>query len=404
MAEYQINFTEMKSKVGIDDVAYSLGYTLNRKAGIGKYFELVLGPLDNPADKIIVLNADKENQVYFRRDGSKKANDVITLIKENIDSFNVTGNNDWIKIANVLAKFANMQPVDYSDRKAVEQARTNPQTFNSDRYEIASINPDRIHWLLTQRGFSSDTVNDFKDFITLIKDKNQKNFDGFNIGFPYRNPESDEITGYEIRGGNGFKSKAAGTDSSNSFWFAEFSSHSNLVKNVYLFESSFDAMAFYQLNKTKLSFSPFALVSMGGAFTQNQVEGVMNRFPNSKLWDCFDNDLAGHAFSKNLVVYAEKIPLDIQYSNDASGIKMAHLTKGISMVSVPADEFNFKEAAKDLGVKYSVGHWKAPANFKDWNDCLLGKKIEYVPSISKRDRDLKLAEDRKKMLLLNCRK
>lgn len=391
----KISFPELKEKVGINDVAFSLGYHLNRKAGVGKYYELVLGPVNNPIDTIIIRKTEsKSQQTFFRRNGSK--GDVITLIKENLNSFNVEGKNDWIKVANVLRQFANMPPVVLTpDRKAVEEAQTSTK-FNPDRYEISPVKTEPIHWLLAKRGFNKETVADIGDSITLIRDKNQSNFNGYNIGFPYRNPESNEITGYEIRGGNGFKSKAAGTDSSNSFWSAEFGTKDgNCVRNVYLFESSFDAIAFYQLNKARISMSPFALVSMGGTFSQNQVEGVMKRYPSAKLWDCFDNDLAGNVYSKNLVVYTEKYPLDIQYHKDEMGNKLAVLSKGVDSVTRYADSFNFKEAAKELGVKYSIGHWKAPSNYKDWNDCLLNKKIQFISSVNKRDRNNKLFEDRK---------
>ena len=43
MGDYKVNFREMKSRVGIDDIAYALGYRLDRKAGVGRYIELVLG-------------------------------------------------------------------------------------------------------------------------------------------------------------------------------------------------------------------------------------------------------------------------------------------------------------------------------------------------------------------------
>lgn len=393
MAEHAIKFSEYKLKVGIDDIAYSLGYRLNKKAGVGKRFELVLGPLDNPTDVIIVKNTeDKKDQTYFRRNDTK--GDVITFIKENISSFNVEGINDWVKVANVLAKFANMPPVEDANRKAVEYAKTHPHKFDIDRYHIEPLNAENPHWLLSKRGLNKDTVSAFLDCVVLIKDKKQKNFDGFNIGFPYKNTETGEITGFEIRGGNGFKSKAAGTDSSKSFWSAEFGGSSSMIRNVYLFESSFDAMAFYQINKVKINLSPFAVVSMGGTFSQQQVEGVIKKYPSAKLWDCFDNDLAGNVYSKNLVVQKDKIPLDIQYKNDANGNKIAVLTNGLESVERYADSFKFKEAAKELGIKYSIGHWKAPSNYKDWNDCLLGKKIEYVPTLNKHDRNQHLAEQR----------
>ena len=36
MSDYKVNFREMKSHVGIDDIAYALGYRLDRKAGVGR--------------------------------------------------------------------------------------------------------------------------------------------------------------------------------------------------------------------------------------------------------------------------------------------------------------------------------------------------------------------------------
>ena len=32
-----VDFKGLKEKVGIDDIAYSLGYRINRKAGVGTY-------------------------------------------------------------------------------------------------------------------------------------------------------------------------------------------------------------------------------------------------------------------------------------------------------------------------------------------------------------------------------
>ena len=37
MSDYKVNFRDMKSRVGIDDIAYALGYRLDRKAGVGRY-------------------------------------------------------------------------------------------------------------------------------------------------------------------------------------------------------------------------------------------------------------------------------------------------------------------------------------------------------------------------------
>lgn len=36
------DFKALKERVGIDDVAYYLGYQVNRQAGVGRFIEMVL--------------------------------------------------------------------------------------------------------------------------------------------------------------------------------------------------------------------------------------------------------------------------------------------------------------------------------------------------------------------------
>lgn len=223
---------------------------------------------------------DKARQFYFRRDGSK--GDVVSFVKENIHSFNVAGASDWIKAVNVLAKFANMPAVDIADREYVRSQSSTSKTFDPSRYETQTI-VDKSPYILKTRGFSDATIAAFDNSVVMIKDKSNKNYDGFNIGFPYTNPETMALTGFEIRGNKGFKSKASGTDSANSAWIAEFPKEMpNAIRNVYFFESGFDAMAFYQINRAKLSNMPFALVSVGGSFNGELTSKIMSRFPAAK--------------------------------------------------------------------------------------------------------------------------
>ena len=42
MQTHQVDFKALKNKVGIDDIAFSLGYHVNRRAGIGRFVEMVL--------------------------------------------------------------------------------------------------------------------------------------------------------------------------------------------------------------------------------------------------------------------------------------------------------------------------------------------------------------------------
>lgn len=252
MADYKVNFKDLKSRVGIDDIAYALGYRLDRKAGVGKYIELVLGDGTNRRDTIIVSNPrDKAAQTFFRRDGSK--GDVVTLIRENLDSFFVTGKDEWQKIAKVMARFANMPEPEYKEDREYVKSASVSHTFDSSRYEVKQVDPDRIPRLFFQRGIADETVKAMAPFISLIRDKRNENFDGYNIGFPYTEEVDSKVQGYEIRGMGGYKSKAAGTNSSSAAWVAYLSGGNNgLVRNVFFFESAFDAMFFYQMNRARL--------------------------------------------------------------------------------------------------------------------------------------------------------
>lgn len=220
MSDYKVNFKEMKSRVGVDDIAYALGYRLDRKAGVGRYIELVLGEGNDRRDTIIVSHPhNKVAQTFFRRDGSK--GDVVTLIRENLNSFLVSGKDDWQKIAKVMACFANMPEPEYREDREYIKSIKHDAVFDESRYEVKSIDTNKIPRLFSQRGISDDTVKELSSFISLVRDKQNGKFEGYNIGFPYTNEHSDEANGYEIRGYGGYKSKAAGTDSSSSAWVAD---------------------------------------------------------------------------------------------------------------------------------------------------------------------------------------
>lgn len=389
MGEYKVNFKNLKSRVGVDDIAYALGYRLDRKAGIGKYIELVLGDGANRRDTIIVSNPrDKAAQTFFRRDGSK--GDVVTLIRENLGSFFVTGKDEWQKIAKVMARFANMPEPEYKEDREYVKSASVSHTFDSTRYEVKPVVPNRIPRLFSLRGIADETIRSLSEHIALIRDKRNENFDGYNIGFPYTEGLDSSVKGYEIRGMGGYKSKAAGTNSSSAAWIADLSGGNNgLVRNVFFFESAFDAMAFYQMNRAQLG-NNIALVSLGGTFSDKQVTKTMERFPNARAFDCFDNDLAGRVYGLRMMALLENIPLKVTKTED--GLKVE--AKGKS-IDVDTGRSIIPQVSSALSLRYRMGQWPPPKAFKDWNDCLLNKPMKPEISSDKNDRDINLAEQRK---------
>ncbi len=394
MPDYKVTFKDLKSCVGIDDVAYSLGYRLDRKAGVGRYIELVLGEGTSRRDTIIISNPrDKAAQTFFRRDGSK--GDVVTFLRENLDSFFVSGKDEWQKIAKVMARFANMPEPEYKeDREYVRRASVSHE-FDKSRYEVLPIDTRHIPKIFSQRGIADDTVISLAPFISLIKDKRNTNFDGFNIGFPYTEACDSEVKGYEIRGMGGYKSKAAGTNSSSAAWVADLSGgNPDMVRNVFFCESAFDAISFYEMNRPQLG-SHIALVSLGGTFSDRQITGVMERFPNARAFDCFDNDIPGRIYGLRMMALLENIPLKITKTDN--GLKVE--AKGKTF-AVEADKSIMPQVASKLSIRYKMGQWPPPKDFKDWNDCLMNKPMQPIFPPTKNDRDINLAEQRKSSLKL----
>lgn len=389
---HRVSFQELKAKVGVDDVAYSLGYRLDRRAGVGRFFEMTLNSGGVKQDTLVIRNtANKAAQTFFRRDGSH--GDVITLIRENLGSFNTSGKNEWEQVTNALLRLAHMP--EQTIREDLEHINSNRgnKPFDPDRYETKMIAPNRMPGLLKSRGFSDSTILRFAPFIRLVSDRQNRNFNGFNIGFPYVSGCQEGIVGYEIRGFGGFKSKASGTNSNSAGWVADFSNGNGaMVSDVYFFESAFDAMAFYQLNSTRLEnpVRPFALVSLGGTFSDQQVLGVIDRFPNAKVYDCFDNDMPGRVNAARLMAVVAET--SIKFMKTEKEITVVANAKSIILdPERPVSD----QLSKGLGIDKTIDHMLPPKGFKDWNDCLLGKRENPEIRATKHERNENLAERRK---------
>jgi fermentation-respiration switch protein FrsA (DUF1100 family) len=57
---YEVSFKDLKRQVGIDDVAFHLGYKLNRHAGVGRYIELILPDSHGGKLDTIIISHPKE--------------------------------------------------------------------------------------------------------------------------------------------------------------------------------------------------------------------------------------------------------------------------------------------------------------------------------------------------------
>ena len=395
-----VNFKDLKAKVGVDDIAYYLGYRLDRSAGVGRYIEMVLPDTTGHKDKLIIKNPkEKAAQTYFRRNGAK-GGDVVSLIRENLNSFHESGRNEWEIIGKVMARFANEPIPDYGDSLYLAKAGySDNRVFDPKRYETKEIGSDlsEVMAFFAQRSINEETVAVFAPFIKQIRDSCHTTYKQFNIGFSYTEAGKDKVVGYEIRGFGSFKSKAAGTNSTTGAWIADLSQGGEPadIRNVYFAESAYDIMAFYQLNHLRLDAAHSVFVSLGGTFSDGQVKGIMSHYSEAKAMDCFDNDLAGRIYGIRMAALLEGIRMNIH--KEDSEVK---ITIGDKNFNIPNDQLSIRELRKHVHIRYNVGEWKAAENYKDWNDQLMGKQLEVVPIENKFARDRNLADRREKGVCL----
>ena len=390
-----VSFQEMKPRVGIDDVAFSLGYKLNRQAGVGRYIELILPDgRGEKLDTIIISHPqEKDRQRYFHRNSGKRG-DVVDFIGENLSRFNKFGRNQWEVIGKVLADFANMPVVDNHDRGYSGGLGSLNTVFNPKRYTAQPLarNMDYAMGIFEDRGISRETVSLFERHIAIVTD--QKNRNGLPmIGFPYREPDfCADLAGYELRGDRGFKGKAAGTNSTTAMWTAGIHSALNnpqMVRHVYFCESAYDAMSFYQANRAKMDLPHSAFVSVGGALSNGQVSGLMKHFCMAKAVDCFDNDLPGRIYGMRMAALLDGKRLSVIQMGDNLRLEM----EGKSF-DMPVGKASVEELGRHVKLSDRIEVMKPPVNYKDWNDVVRGMPLEALQLKTKFQRDENLARIR----------
>lgn len=391
------DFKTLKERVGIDDVAFYLGYQVNRRAGVGRFIEMVLPDgKGGHTDSIVIRDPyDKSNQYYFRHTGMGKG-DVIAFILENINRFHETGKNQWEIVGKVLSKLANEPVPEISDGAYLGRiGYPGRQAFEPERWETQPMSEHILNAMsfMTPRGFSKRTVETFAPYLVRIRDTKSEKFKEFNIGFPYSVPGNDEVVGYEIRGFGQYKSKATGTNSTTAAWIVDLASNENprAVRKVYFAESAYDIMAFYQVNRMKLDTERSVFVSIGGSFSDQQIKAVMNHYAKARAVDCFDNDMAGQVYGIRMAGLLDNKSLHIVRTYE--GI---HLSVEGRDILLPTEKATLTELSKHVRFSGRVSQWKPPRVFKDWNDVIMRKPYIQQETTNKFRRDEALEQRRNK--------
>lgn len=310
-----LKFEDYRSSISIKEVLTDAGYVQMKRDGL-RYPSFVR--LDNQGrrirgDKFIVT----PNGNCCFHPPQIKVYSVTSLIWEHPEMFQESSQglkgNELVNA--VCRRLMNMPKIERYE--IIGKPTDETRIFNVEDYDIQNfIENDResqrsFYPYFKHRGINLGTQSAFKNnFVLATHDsKTEKGKSFKNLSFPIIIPgdEGRKWVGFEERGRmrkdgeSPYKGKAYGSNGSEGLWIASPKGTAlKDTKKVLLFESAYDAMAYYQLhNKLDKDLRSAVFVSTGGTPTVNQMTGIIRNAPQAAFHLCFDNDQAGRQFVDN---------------------------------------------------------------------------------------------------------
>lgn len=323
MRNGDLTYDDFLQRLNIQDVLIDAGYHLNRRDGL-RYPAYVR--LDNEGrrirgDKFIVT---QQGKCCFHAQQQKVYN-IISFIKEHPHFFaEYHAGMSPDRLVNLVCNRLLHIPVTERETRIVQPKR-DVKPFQMTDYDIHRFNPQdretqkKFYPFFKHRGIDLYTQYAFhRDFFLATRHR----ADGMqftNLAFPLSLPGNPEqIVGLEERGrprmdGSGsYKGKAEGSNSSEGMWIANLREPLDKVGGIAWFESAYDAMAFYQVNREMIRSNPdlsrkSVYVSTGGTPTDGQIRGMLTETPAASHFLCFDNDAAGRGFVERFKTIAQEM-------------------------------------------------------------------------------------------------
>ncbi|MDL2303946.1 toprim domain-containing protein [Bacteroides sp. OttesenSCG-928-D19] len=358
----ELNYEDFKRRVNIQDLLVDAGYRLNRRDGL-RYPSYVRTGSDGKrvrGDKFIIT----ANGLCCFQPPEQKNYNVISFIKEHPHFFSeYTPGMNTDRLVNLVCNRLLNQPIARRSSVLGEKERSE-KAFDLQEYTRLDFHRDdwesqkAFYPYFKSRGISLDTQRAFSNhfFIAMRETPNGKTYT--NLSFPLQKPiDPATIVGLEERGrsaGDGkaiYKGMAAGSNAKEGMWIACPAGISlDKAKDVYWFESAYDAMAFYQIAKNELNYDRnrnpekklsrldnSVFVSTGGNPSIHQFKGMIAKTSKANHHLCFDRDRAGKLFAINFAL------------TKAGKTFNTHLTpKGKLIVVDTTDKYHRHELNPDL--------------------------------------------------------
>ena len=423
----ELTYTDYLQRLSVQDVLRDAGYVRNRKDGL-RYPSFVR--LDEKGQRI------RGDKFIVTRDGAfcfhppvQKNYNVISLIKEHphlFPEYEVGMNLDRL-VNKVCHRLLNTP---YEERDVdIREAQRELRPFDLKDYRLHRIvSGDRdsakpFYPFFKHRAIDLKTQFAFRDSFVLADHDlpGRKGLSMRRLSFPLTVPGGDgTVVGFEERGrprrddGTTYKGKAAGSNGSLGLWIASPAGTAlGKADRVLLFESAYDAMAYYQLHRDgDRDLRKAVFVSTGGNPTRGQMQGLIQAAPKAVFHLGFDNDAAGRQFAENFMKVAKELKphseVALAFINTPGKIGLDH-EKESALFKLPKEVTDQHKAVEDLTEDLREGYlcdedkqdlrerikegWKAfdemvdglvirvermlpGEGYKDFNDELLGKAEE----------------------------
>lgn len=328
MADY--SFEDFKSRIKITDLLEDAGYRMNKKDGYRypMYVRIDSNGQRVPGDKFMVTGHGN----CCVQPPSYKNYNILSFITEHPTFFpEYTPGMSPHRLINLVCNRILNNPVEHAEARSYSSA-AQAEPFSMDKYNVQHFRPGDgesqkgFYPYFRKRGIDLATQSAFKDHFCLAWKKDAEKYAFKNLSFPLTVPGRGGVVGFEERGapgkdGKAYKGKAAGSNASEGLWIANLSGLplSN-ASNVLWFESAYDAMSYYQLNRDNAALSRAVYVSTGGNPTERQFKGMLAATGRAVHHLCFDNDPAGRTFTQNFRSVADgKSPLQAMQENFSEG-------------------------------------------------------------------------------------
>lgn len=157
--------------------------------------------------------------------------------------------------------------------------------------------------------------------------------------------------------------------STSGIWIAG-SESPPLVRNLYLFSSALEALAFFQFFTDKLLYpEQIAIISVGILPSYSQISQLKTAYRNAKIHFVFEAALLGKIFDCRLSLWIKDKDAKFSFFRDRESISIALRSKNYQISASQISLFSFE---KRLGLRSGIRTHKPPKNFNSFFELLLG--------------------------------